>query len=248
MILRRILRKILPLSLSRFIGRRVVARRSAMLSKYSVSDAFDQIYRRQMWRQGSSLSGLGSEGKWAEDYTSFVINFIQRTGAQKIIDAGCGDFTVGEKIAPYCREYIGLDISSEIISINRQRFGTVSGVKFGVLNLIDECVPECDLLLVRQVLQHLSNSQIEGVLRNIEAANVKYVLIAEHSIKAEKRIEANVDLGSHSVITRVSKGSGVDIGLPPFSRPRRIVAELAPGPENGAEPDSVLYIYELERG
>lgn len=245
--MKRTLKKVLPPFVTTYLGKLIIAYRSATLRRLPPGEAFDQIYRKKLWQQGTSLSGLGSEGKWAEDYASFVIDYIGKTGARRVVDAGCGDFSVGELIMPHCQEIIGLDISNEIIARNRNRLREFTKVKFHVANLIEDRVPDCDLLLVRQVLQHLSNDQIESVLRNIEASNARYVLIAEHSVRAEMRNEANTDLGSHSVITRVAKGSGVDVGLPPFSRQRKVLAELEPGPENRAEPNSVLYIYELEQ-
>jgi SAM-dependent methyltransferase len=245
--LKRILKKVLPQFVTTYLGKHIIAYRSATLSRLQPGEAFDQIYRKKLWQQGTSLSGLGSEGKWAEDYASFVIDYIRKNGARRVVDAGCGDFSVGKLIMPHCQEIIALDISNEIIFRNRSRFKEFTNVEFRVANLMNDPIPGCDLLLVRQVLQHLSNEQIESVLRNIEASHARHVLIAEHSVRAEMRNEANTDLGNHSVITRVAKGSGVDVGLPPFSRQRKVIAEFEPGPENGAEPNSVLYIYELEQ-
>lgn len=244
--MKRFIRQILPPVVRRWIGRRIVAHRASTLAKLSPGDAFDRIYRHGFWRQGNSLSGLGSEGKWANDYTSFVTDYIRKNGVHRIVDAGCGDFSVGSRFAGHCEQIIALDISTEIIQRNRVRFADMNNVDFRVSNLIEDPIPDCDLLLVRQVLQHLSNAQIESVLRNIEAKKLRHVLITEHSMKSGIRIEANIDLGSHSVQTRVTKGSGVDIGLPPFSRLRKVVAEFEPGPENGAEPGSVLYVYKME--
>jgi SAM-dependent methyltransferase len=246
--LKRILKKVLPSFVTTYLGKHIIAYRSATLSRLPPGEAFDRIYRKKYWRQGASLSGLGSEGQWAEDYASFVIDYISKTGARRVVDAGCGDFLVGSLIAPHCQEIIALDISNEIITQNRSRFEKFTNVEFRVANLIEERVPDCDLILVRQVLQHLSNAQIERVLKNIDTASAPHVLITEHSVKADMRSDANIDLGSHSVATRVAHNSGVDIGLAPFSRPRRIVAEIEPSPENSAEPNSILYIYELSRG
>jgi hypothetical protein len=161
---------------------------------------------------------------------------------------GCGDFLVGARLAPYAERYLAFDISRTVIEINRERYAQLTHVTFGVLNVVEDPLPACDLLLIRQVFQHLTNEQIESALRNIEKAQPKHALITEQIHKPELMHKVNADLKGHSVITRIAQKSGVDIGAAPFSRRRRVAAVLEPGPENKAEPDSLLCIYEMYPG
>ena len=245
LILKSSVKKVIPAILVRLFGSMIVSRRSRLLSKLSSAQAFDKIYKRGFWKQGHSLSGLGSEGKWADDYCTFVGNYIRENGVQKIVDAGCGDFSVGERLLPLVKECVALDISRFVIEQNRLAFNAQDKVTFQVFDITKDAIPACDLLLVRQVLQHLSNEQIECVLLNIEASSARKVLITEHAMCAPYRKIMNSKLGMHYVGTRVSSGSGVDIGLPPFSRSRTILKQLQPGMENRANPNSALFIYEL---
>lgn len=246
--IRNFIKKLLPNFLLQFVGEIVVRHRSKRLAGMTVRNAFNEIYRKKMWQQGASLSGLGSEGKWAEDYLAVVGAYLNSVGARSVVDAGCGDFSIGSRIAPNVDSYIGLDISSFIVNRNRELYSNVNNVEFHQFDLINDPLPNADVLLVRQVLQHLSNKQIESALQNIEASGIKRILITEHSMKADTIVAPNLDLKSHSVATRISLGSGVDIGKPPFSRPRQIICELEPGPENGAEKNSVLTVFELAPG
>jgi SAM-dependent methyltransferase len=243
--IRKIIRVLVPRFILTAVGSRIIEGRAHRLAKLPIAEAFDLIYKKRMWQQGESLSGPGSEGRWASDYVTFVGQYIRDNGITSVLDVGCGDFEVGSKLAPLVEEYIAVDISKHIIEVNRAKYAAMTNVTFGTLNLIEHPLPSAELILVRQVLQHLNNTQIEAALQNIGGSAARAVLITEHTHRPENMAEPNVDLGAHSVATRVMKKSGIDIGLPPFSRRRTVLAMLEPGRENAAESGSVLAIYEL---
>ena len=76
---------------------------------------------------------------------------------------GCGDFNVGAQLRDLCGAYIACDIVELLIAYNRERFAEL-GVDFRRLDIIDKPIPEGDVIILRQVLQHLSNSQIATAL------------------------------------------------------------------------------------
>ncbi len=237
-------KKLLPNKLARMIGGLIVRARVRKLSRMSTREAFNTIYRRGYWKQGDSYSGPGSEGAWATDYCNLVIEYIRTHGIRTVVDAGCGDFHVGQRLVKEVDSYLGLDISDYVIEQNSTKFGNLQGVKFQQFDIIANPFPETDLLLIRQVLQHLSNDQIEKVLSNIENSQIKRVLIAEQCMNFEDGFAPNIDLLTHSVSTRVSLGSGVDPSRHPFNRGVTVLSRFRPGKENEAEPNSLLVVYE----
>lgn len=243
--MRALIRRMLPKPVLRLLGGVIVRRRERRLAALPIDQAFDEVYRLKLWKQGESLSGVGSEGKWANDYIALVRDYIASNDCRTVLDIGCGDFAVGSRIAPHVDRYLAFDISKRIIGINRAKYADMSNVTFEALDVTDAVLPRADLVLVRQVLQHLSNAQIEAALANIEKSGARCVLVAEHTMRPELMDRANLDLQSHTVATRVQQGSGVDIGKPPFSRARKVVAVLEPGVENQAERQSVLCVYEM---
>ena len=243
--IRRTIRNILPVYLRNILSEKLVNWRAQKLARMTPSEAFDEIYRKKMWQQGESLSGSGSEGKWSDDYVRTVREYITRHKCKIIVDFGCGDFKVGSRLADLSSKYLAFDISKEIILRNRTEYEHLTNVMFSNQDITKDSIPKCDLLLVRQVFQHLTNEQISQALSNIENSTVGHVLITEHTYKPGPAFAANIDMKSHSVRTRVSNKSGVDIGAPPFSRPREIVAVFEPGVENLAEANSVLCVYRL---
>jgi 2-polyprenyl-3-methyl-5-hydroxy-6-metoxy-1,4-benzoquinol methylase len=241
-----LLRQILPLSFVRFLGGVRAAYRQRRLSRLSTAEAFDEIYRRKMWKQSSSLSGPGSSGIWAIEFQRIVAGFIDSNSIRSLLDVGCGDFMVGAGLAPLVQSLLAMDVSAFIIEQNKATYASLTNVTFMAGDICESKLPVVDLIIIRQVLQHLSNSQIEKALINIQNSGAKYAIIAEHIMRSEFMAAPNLDIGSHSVLTRVGMKSGVIITSPPFSRPAKLLKSIEPDQSNLAEPDSVLAVFLME--
>jgi SAM-dependent methyltransferase len=198
-----------------------------LLANLSIEEAFDQIYERGTWSGGSGeLSGGGSYGRVADEYVAFVTAFIKEHNVRTVLDIGCGDFNIGARIAPQVTRYFAVDVSARIIALNTRRFASLSNVEFRQLNACTEPLAQTDLVTVRQVLQHLTNAQIEMILKNIERTSPKFALVSEHLCGHSRSFRPNLDLPSHSADTRVAIGSSVVPSAPPFSRQAALVASI----------------------
>jgi hypothetical protein len=199
-----------------------------------------------MWRQGNNYSGLGSEGLLADRYVKLVLDYAAKNKLRTVVDGGCGDFSVGSRLAPNFDRYMALDVSPLIIQINKHRYAdlTTQHVSFSVADMTSTVFPQADLILIRQVLQHLTNEQIERVLKNLEASDWRRVLITEEVYDPRNNQIPNLDLPSHTVRTRVSLGSGLFIDKEPFNRSANRVAiidDVCEGPQVS------LLVFELIR-
>ncbi len=197
------------------------------LENLSIEEAFDQIYERGTWSGGSGeLSGGGSYGRVADQYIAFLTAFIKEHDVRSVLDIGCGDFNIGARIAPQVARYFAIDVSARIIDRNRSRFASMSNVEFRQVNACTEPLVQTDLVTVRQVLQHLTNAQIEMILKNIERTSPQFTLVSEHLCRPTPSFQPNLDLPSHSADTRVVIGSSVDLSAAPFSRDVSLVASI----------------------
>jgi SAM-dependent methyltransferase len=214
-------------SLFRDIRHRIARRRMRALENLSIEEAFDQIYERGTWSGGSGeLSGGGSYGRVADQYIAFLTAFIKEHDVRSVLDIGCGDFNIGARIAPQVARYFAIDVSARIIDRNRSRFASMSNVEFRQVNACTEPLVQTDLVTVRQVLQHLTNAQIEMILKNIERTSPQFTLVSEHLCRPTPSFQPNLDLPSHSADTRVVIGSSVDLSAAPFSRDVSLVASI----------------------
>jgi hypothetical protein len=244
MSLRSWIKKCLPPSVKNGIGNLLVHRREQRLSQLSLPDAFDEVYARNMWKQGGTRSGVGSEGVLADRYIELVLQYAAKYELRTVVDGGCGDFSVGSRLAPSFDQYMALDVSPLIIDINKRRYAALAGqnVSFGVADMTATAFPRADLILIRQVLQHLPNERIEQILGNLETSDWRRALITEEVYDPGSNEVPNLDLPSHTVRTRVSLGSGVFIDKEPFKRPARRIAHI----EN-VQPGPPLLVFELNR-
>jgi hypothetical protein len=246
--LKTLVKSLLPAKIKVIIGRRLIERRERELGRLPLQQAFDEVYRRGMWKQGNSPSGLGSEGILAERYVDLVRAYAAKYSLRTAVDGGCGDFSVGSRLVPFFERYAAIDVSPRIIASNQRRYADLAKdkVTFAVANMLETPFPATDLVLIREVLQHLTNAQIEMILKNLEASTWRRVLISESVYDPRNNQSPNLDLPSHSVRTRGSQGSGVFVDKPPFSRPAKRIATLYPT-ANGEEGPGGLLILELSR-
>jgi hypothetical protein len=213
-----------------------------------LNEAFDEVYKRGMWRQGESLSGIGSEGPLAERYVTVVREYAVANGLHTALDGGAGDFSVGSKLALSFERYTAIDVSPHIIDVNRRKYADPrwKHVQFAVSDMTAGPLPDADLVLNRQVLQHLTNTQIRMVLKNLELSNWRRALITEDVHDPLGNESPNLDLPSHSVRTRRALGSGVFLDKPPFDCDVRRLATIYPS-EDPQEQCGGLLVFEFNR-
>ncbi|HSE46952.1 MAG TPA: class I SAM-dependent methyltransferase [Gemmatimonadales bacterium] len=103
----------------------------------------------------------------------------------------------------------------ELIERNRRMF-VRDNLTFRAIDAVTDPLPPGDLVIVRQVFQHLRNDQIQAILRKF--ARYRTWIISEHGPSSS--FVPNLDILS-GPDTRLSVGSGVVITQEPFPvRPR----------------------------
>ena len=190
-----------------------------------IGDAFAEIYRTQAWGSvpGEEFySGPGSGPGFAPAYAQWVNRFVAERAIHHIVDLGCGDFRVGRLLKTSIDvRYTGIDVVADVVRYNQNHFQHAY-VEFRCSNIIEDELPDGDLCLIRQVLQHLSNKQIYRVLD--ACSRYRYVLITE-GVYAGAKVRPNLDKAA-GWETRIHQKSGVFLHLPPFSLPVQTVLEI----------------------
>jgi hypothetical protein len=179
-------------------------------------DAMAQIYEMNLWgedQQSGFYSGIGSHHPdLVEPYVVAVSSFLNSFETPlAVCDLGCGDFNIGKELVKYSKRYIAVDIVEELIENNRIVFKG-ENAEFRCLDIAANDLPSCDCALLRQVLQHLSNREIEQIVEKI--SEYKYVILTEHLPEGD--FTPNKDIISGQGI-RLKKNSGVDLLAPPFN-------------------------------
>ncbi|MGE0666692.1 MAG: trans-aconitate 2-methyltransferase [Sphingomonadales bacterium] len=200
--------------------RRREAFREARAADRALDEIFDEVYRARRWggsRQAAPFfSGHGSDPGIASRYAEMVRRFIADHGIRSVADLGCGDYRVGALIAPAVERYTGIDVVPRLVDWLSETHGRPGVVDFRCADLSRDPLPEADLYLVRQVLQHLSNARIAGFLANLPPQG--WLIVTEQQPEDERLDAPNLDKWSGGT-TRLGRNSGVYLERPPFELP-----------------------------
>ncbi len=196
-------------------------------------DVFSEIYRRGLWgRDPKNPSGFFSgDGSRAPEVvapylramSTFLAHFqLIEMRKPDMIDIGCGDFSVGSHLRPLCRSYLACDVVPELIESNQKRYSELK-VDFRCLDAEHDWLPAGDIIVIRQVLQHLGNRQIETIIRKVEE-RCSFLIVTEH-LPLDADFTPNIDLQTGGF--RLLKGSGVVLTEPPFNLRPKMQTRLA---------------------
>jgi SAM-dependent methyltransferase len=179
----------------------------------SLEWVFTDVYRRNGWGGDTDChSGPGSHlASIVDPYLKSVTLFLESLPQKPaVVDLGCGDFNVSQHLVRYSSLFIGIDIVSSLIERNRQLFPRVT---FRKVDVTREPLPDADICIVRQVLQHLDNRRIVATLRNMTRYPIW--IVTEH-LPFSDDFTPNMDIRAGSDV-RVPLGSGVVLSAPPFN-------------------------------
>lgn len=174
-----------------------------------------QIYDKHLWggNDYDFYSGEGShDAKIIKPYLDAVISFFKSHNKNLTVsDLGCGDFNIGKHLVEHTKNYIAIDIVENLIERNKKLFQK-DNLEFRCLDVAKDTLPCTDCIILRQVLQHLSNEEIKHIINKL--SSYKYIILTEHLPLGD--FEPNKDkIASQGI--RLKQNSGVDLLEAPFN-------------------------------
>lgn len=132
---------------------------------------FEKIYYRNAWKNKyGTNSGPGSAIECSQDYILFLQDYVKKNNIKSILDLGCGDFNLMRHFNFDNIEYLGLDIVSFIIKSNTEKYSQ-KNIIFEKMDIFTfKPSVKYDLVILKEVLQHLSNDNIIKLIHNIDYA------------------------------------------------------------------------------
>jgi hypothetical protein len=185
------------------------------LRKKNPAQIFCEVYSNNTWggKPGEFYSGSGTANPSTRIYIDNIVGFLEQHGISTIAELGCGDFRImNEVLRKVNVDYVGIDVVKALIDFNNTTFGNAT-TRFERLDIIEGTLPQTDLVIIRQVLQHLSNAEIAKILKKISA--YRWALITEH-VPIGDDVVHNIDK-IHGPHIRMKANSGVFIDKPPFN-------------------------------
>ncbi|WP_296386743.1 class I SAM-dependent methyltransferase [Winogradskyella sp.] len=182
---------------------------------WPTKDAMNQVYEMKLWggKDFDFYSGVGSHNpKIIKPYLDSLISFLSsHNSTLAVCDLGCGDFNIGKQLTNFTKKYIAVDIVKNLIERNNTLFKE-DNLEFHCLDIAKDELPKADCIILRQVLQHLSNAEIQKIIKKL--TNYQYVILTEHVPTVS--FTPNKDIISGQGI-RLKQNSGVDLLVAPFN-------------------------------
>lgn len=133
---------------------------------------------------------------------AFLQDFFKQKHIKSIADVGCGDWQFSQNIDFSGISYTGYDVASFVIERN-QKAHAKENVKFVLYDGDFDKIEPADLLICKDVLQHLPNEKIKEFLKILP--RFKYALITN-------------DIGERVNEDILASGyRALDITKPPFN-------------------------------
>jgi len=173
---------------------------------------FEKIYDAKIWMNqpnARTLSGNGSELENTVNLRIELPKIVLQFGITNLLDVGCGDWNWMSRVELPCN-YIGIDIVESVIQRNSKVYGGPNK-SFLVLDAVVDPLPACDAVLLREVVFHLSYSDIDRMIKNIFKTNATYILITSDS---EVRINSDIRSGDFRML---------NLEIMPFCFPKPLI-------------------------
>jgi len=124
---------------------------------------FDEIYKSNAWGFGS---GHGSLPSVTKGYRALLETFIRENNVRSVVDYGSGDWQFSKLVEWGDIEYTGVDVVPSLTAENTTKYGNQKR-KFVTLAPGSNGIPDADLLICKDVLQHMPNQAVQEFVANI---------------------------------------------------------------------------------
>jgi hypothetical protein len=152
-----------------------------------MKEIFEKIIKENLWSRGRTESpcGPGSSIKYTENLRLHFPLLVEKFNIKSILDAPCGDFNWMKLVVPTLDvDYTGADIVPVLVENNINLYKT-DKIKFEVIDITRDKLPDADLMVCRDCLFHLSNDSIKLFFDNFLNSNIKYLLTTTHYNNAD---------------------------------------------------------------
>lgn len=200
--------------------------------KENLKNRFTEIYEKNLFNGVDSISGQGSDMFQTRIISVEIPKLLNKLNVKTFLDAPCGDFFWMQHVDLSGIDYLGLDIVDELVAKNNNQFGNDSR-KFVCKNIVNDLLPDGELIMIRDCWVHLSNANLLASVDNLKRSNVKYLLTTSFP-----NVKSNRDL------TEIWRP--LNLTLPPFNFPQPIEVIIEGCTENeGRYADKSLMLWRI---
>ncbi len=160
------------------------------IGQLDLADRFTLIHQLGIYHHPETVSGAGSTLDETRVLREALPTLVRQEQIRSLLDIPCGDFHWMRYVDLSGVQYIGADIVPGIVAQNLIRYQSAHRT-FVVLDATQEPLPDVDLVFSRDLLIHLSLTDIRYVLKNIAASGSRLLLTTHFTSRSE-----NLDIES----------------------------------------------------
>lgn len=150
---------------------------------------FTKIYQSCGWNGVGS--GPGSQIGSTTLYRQLLERILHGNGIRRVVDLGCGDWQFSRLIDWTGVKYLGIDIVPKLIALNKANHSK-NNVCFECGDIRTLSLPDADIYIIKDVLQHWPNSDIISFLSR---TSTKPMLITNSVFGAPGSTNCDIPLG-----------------------------------------------------
>lgn len=224
-------------SILKNLKQKLSPRRRKIFKHDKAEDRFTAIYNNNYWRNDESISGSGSTLEYTANLREKLPALFEKHNIKQVLDAPCGDYNwMGVVVEATGIDYTGGDIVAPLIVQNQQDHGR-DGVRFIHLDITKGPLPDCDMMIVRDCLFHLSYADIHKFLELFAASNIALLLTSSHVNMPDNSFE-NEDILSGNF-------RDIDLFTEPFDFSENVLDKIADDPYE--QPKRHMYLFTREQ-
>lgn len=173
----------------------------------SVEDTFTAIYKNNDWGSSESVSGVGSEVIQTQELIRLLPSLFKQYSIKSLIDVPCGDFNWMQRVSLDGIKYTGGDIVKDLVEKNNRKYAS-ENINFQQINLLNDPLPQGDIIHTRDCLVHFSYNDIIKAINNIKKSGIQYILTTTYTDRVK-----NYDITT-------GDWRALNLELPPFNFPK----------------------------
>ncbi|CAD5934931.1 hypothetical protein PCC9214_01538 [Planktothrix tepida] len=193
---------------------------------------FTYISQSNLWQSSESKSGRGSEIDCTTSIRSALPDLFKALKVTSILDAPCGDFNWMRRVQLDKINYLGIDIVSDIIQHNQEKYSTDT-IEFKPGDITKDDLPKVDLIICRDCMVHLPLLYGCSALKQFQRSGSTYLLSTTYP-----KVKVNIDVAAGS-------WRPLNLCLPPYNcgTPLSIISD--PSDDTGEHSDKSIGLWEL---
>ena len=167
-----------------------------------MTNRFSEIYANNEWGHGS---GEGSLEIHTRGYRKFLQSFLVKRHISSVVEMGCGDWQFSRFVNWDDIHYQGYDVVPDLIQSNKESFSK-KNISFCLYSGNPTELPEADLLITKDVLQHLPNQAVLEFLPHL--SKYRYALLTNCINPKGETTNVDIEIGGFRYL---------DLRLAPFN-------------------------------